>query len=212
MQVTWISTLGLLLSSPVLVIAKPVACGQPPLKPDQLITIAPESSTCQSAPAAGECRTAAQAVPHIVKAFQTYNIASPGEQAALISLMAFETADFKYNINHFPGVPGQGTRNMQSPDYNVLYAKSIPALEKDLAPIIEQPKAVLDLLLTDDDYDFGSAAWFLATQCPEKIRAGLRAGTEEGWRGYITSCVGTTVTEDRKVIWERARKALQVVE
>lgn len=59
----------------------------------------------------GECSTAAQAVPFITKSFATYNVTSRAEQAALISLMAFESGDFKYNRNHFPppGRPGQGS-------------------------------------------------------------------------------------------------------
>lgn len=99
---------------------------------------------------------------------------------------------------------------MQSPDFNARYAKSIPALRKDLAPIAEQPKAVLDLLLTEDAYDFGSAAWFLTTQCSSKVRNALREGTDAGWEMYISSCVGTTVDDDRKSYWQRATKELGV--
>lgn len=110
MQVTWFSTFGFLLFSSVLASAKPFSFGgQRPLKPGQLVAIAPKSKTCEGAPAAVECRTATQAAPFISKSFQTYNISSPAEQAALVSLMAFETDDFKYNKNHFPGVPGQGS-------------------------------------------------------------------------------------------------------
>ena len=101
-------------------------------------------------------------------------------------------------------------RNMQSPDFNALYAKSIPALRPELGPVSGQPEAVLDLLLTEDAYDFGSAAWFLTTQCPSKVRTSLKTGSEEGWKTYLTSCIGTTVTEDRKVVWERAVKVLRV--
>lgn len=100
-------------------------------------------------------------------------------------------------------------RNMQSPDYNALYAESLPDLQKDLAPISGKPEAVLDLILTKDAHDFGSAAWFLATQCSPAVRNALRSGGEDGWRKYITSCVGTTVTEDRREVWERAVEALE---
>jgi hypothetical protein len=99
---------------------------------------------------------------------------------------------------------------MQSPEFNAQYAESIPALKPELGAISGQAEAVLELLLKDESYDFGSAAWFLTTQCEPNVRAALKSGTEEGWQTYITSCVGTTVTEDRKVIWERAVKALQV--
>jgi hypothetical protein len=109
MQVTWFSTFGLLLCSSMLVSAKPVHTRNISLTPEQLIEIAPTSTTCEGAPAAGECATAKQAAPAISKAFKKYGVTSPAEQAALISLMAFETDDFKYNKNHFPGVPGQGS-------------------------------------------------------------------------------------------------------
>lgn len=76
---------------------------------DQILSISPNSSTCDNPPAVGECATADQAAPLISDSFSTYSVDSTAEQAALISLMAFETADFKYNRNHFPGVAGQGS-------------------------------------------------------------------------------------------------------
>ena len=76
----------------------------------QIIDISPNSKTCDNPPAAGECATAKQAVKYISQSFNTYQVTSKAEQAAIISLMAFETADFKYNKNHFPGVPGQGSK------------------------------------------------------------------------------------------------------
>ena len=75
-------------------------------------------------------------LPHIVKSFQHYGISSAGVQAALLSIMAFESGNFKYSINISPGVPGQGTRNMQSPKFNMEYAMSIPALSAQLAPVM----------------------------------------------------------------------------
>ena len=76
------------------------------------MTVAPRSGTCVGAPYPSECRTASQAVDPILKSFETYNIVSGAEMAALISLMAFETADFKYQNNYFPGNPGQGSKLM----------------------------------------------------------------------------------------------------
>ncbi|KAL1981294.1 hypothetical protein VTN96DRAFT_2787 [Rasamsonia emersonii] len=182
------------------------------LTTQRLLTISPNSASCDNAPAPGECSTAAQAVPFITKSFVTYNVTSLAEQAALISLMAFESGDFKYNRNHFPppGRPGQGTRNMQSPTYNQQYAASIPALASQYRSVSGNVSAVLDLLLSDETYDFGSAAWFLTSQCTPAVRAALQSGSEAGWEGYITSCVGTTVTDDRKAYWTRAVQALGV--
>lgn len=77
----------------------------------KLECIAPSSNTCAGASFPDECATASQALPNILDSFQTYKITSWGEQAAIVSLMAFESDDFKYNKNHFPapGRPGQGS-------------------------------------------------------------------------------------------------------
>ena len=130
------------------------------LSVNQILAIAPKSSTCEGAPYPEQCRTAEQALPHIVASFQKYGINSSAEQATLIAIMAFETGDFKYNVNVVPGTPGQGTRNMQSASFNMKYAMSIPSLSAKLAPIMEgPPNGIRDLLTSDDDLDFGSAAW-----------------------------------------------------
>ncbi|KAL8790822.1 MAG: hypothetical protein Q9213_000446 [Squamulea squamosa] len=175
-----------------------------------LLAMAPKSNTCADAKFPAECKTAKEAAPFINASFKTYGITSNGEAAAIISLMAFESGDFKYNINHFPGRPGQGTRNMQMPPFNLEYAQSIPALKDGLAKAGTDVKAVLALLTANGEYDFGSAAWFMKTKCSEKVRAGLKTGTTEAWKAYITECVGTTVTDDRQAGWERAAKAMGV--
>ncbi|KAJ5663675.1 hypothetical protein N7507_004406 [Penicillium longicatenatum] len=178
----------------------------------QIIDIAPTSKTCDNPPAEGECATAEQAAKFASQSFDNYQVTSKAEQAAILSLMAFETDDFKYNKNHFPGVPGQGTRNMQSPDYNKKYANSISALKDKVAEVSNSPADLLDLLREDETYDFGSGAWFLTTQCSEDVRSALQAGDESGWKKYISECVGTTVTDERKEYWQRAVKTLGVTD
>lgn len=80
----------------------------------QILQIAPTSNTCDNPPAKGECATAKQAATFTSQSFDTYNVTSKAEQAAIISLMAFESDEFKYNKNHFPGVPGQGSTYLHS--------------------------------------------------------------------------------------------------
>ncbi|CDM37528.1 hypothetical protein DTO013E5_7675 [Penicillium roqueforti] len=179
------------------------------LTESQLVTIAPSSKSCTDAPAAGECATAKQAAKFTSQSFDTYKVTSKAEQAAVISLMAFESGDFKYNKNHFPGVAGQGTRNMQSPSFNKKYAASLPALKDKLATV-NGPAELLDLLRNDGATDFGSGAWFLTTQCSKEVRAALADGSETGWQRFISDCVGTSVTDERKEYWERAVKAIGV--
>src|SRR5271167_622786 len=94
----------------------------------QLLEIAPGSANCNTA-VNSECATADHAAPFLISAMQTYCIYQPPEIAAVLSLIAYETADFMYNINHFPGRAGQGTRNMQMADFNLQYALSIPELK-----------------------------------------------------------------------------------
>lgn len=178
----------------------------------QILFIAPASSTCAGAPVLNECRTADQAAAAISSSFGMYGITSPGEMAALTSLMAFETDEFKYNVNYHPGNPGQGTRNMQSAVYNLQYALSIPALSSSLQAGVGNPNAVRDLLTANDEFDFGSASWFLVTVCTEAIRAALQSQGRQGWQSYVTNCIGTAPTADREAYWQRAAQVFGAVE
>ncbi|KAJ5569136.1 hypothetical protein N7450_011622 [Penicillium hetheringtonii] len=176
----------------------------------QLIQVAPQSKSCDDDLAKGECATAKTAANSTSQSFNTFKVINKAEQAAILSLMAFESNDFKYNKNHFPGIPGQGTRNMQSAAFNKKYAKSISELEGKVFSVEGSPAALLDLLRENETYDFGSGAWFLTTQCSADVRSALQDGSEAGWKRYITDCVETTVTHERKEYWERAVKALSV--
>ena len=71
-------------------------------------------------------------------------------------------------------------------------------------------KAVLNILLApgNEDVDFGSAAWFLWSQCQAYVREALRTGSEGGWELYLTDCIGTTVTESRRALWIATRDLL----
>lgn len=99
---------------------------------------------------------------------------------------------------------------MQSPSFNKKYASSIPALKDKVAEVSNSPADLLDLLRENETYDFGSGAWFLTTQCSKDVRSALQKGDETGWQKYISDCVGTSVTDERKEYWERAVKALGV--
>jgi len=156
-----------------------------------------------------ECRTAEQALPYIIKSFVDYGLTTRGEQAAALGIMLFESSEFKYNRNHWPGTPGQGTRNMQMPDFNLKYAQDLFPADKVAAAQSATSDPVVGVLnlLRPEAYCFGSAAWFIKTQCSDEVRSGLQSGTESGWEAYITSCVGTTVTSDRHRYWIRSYRA-----
>lgn len=180
----------------------------------QLLAIAPSSSDCTNAPVASECATATQAAPYLINAMSSYKITSPSEIAAVLSLIAYETDEFKYNINHYPGNPGQGTRNMQMASYNLQYAKSIPELQGPLSSITtgsttsglsnDQLNDIRALVLPDQ-YSWASAAWFLTSQC-ESSRPAIQAGGQSGFEAYM-ACVGTSVTDDRLAYWTKAQAA-----
>ncbi|KAF2636630.1 hypothetical protein P280DRAFT_472856 [Massarina eburnea CBS 473.64] len=169
----------------------------------QLTTISPATASCAGADT--ECADAAHAAPAIVKSFDKYGFTAPGVQAALIAVMLFESADFKYNKNKTPGRPGQGTRNMQMAPFNIKYATAL-----NIAGAVAATEAtVLDLLSTDD-LSFGSAAWYLSTQCPASIAKGLEDGSVAGWDAYLVSCLQTTHDPARDPYWTKAKAALGV--
>ncbi len=182
------------------------------LTADQLTQIAPTSNTCTGAAQPDECLTADKAVPFILASFKTYKITAPATQAALIATMALESGEFKYAKNHFPapGRPGQGTRNMQSKEFNDEYAASIPEVAK-LMPEAQKhgDSGVRDLLTNFGDYDFGSAAWFLTSQCTADVQSALAKGGDQAFAGYL-ACIGTQGTNARTKYYQAALKALGV--
>lgn len=180
------------------------------LSSQQLLAIVPKSSSCPSTGQySDECVTATIATGPINKSFSTYSISTPGEAAALIATMAYESGSFEYCIHHFPGpVPGQGTRNMQGYTFNLQYAQSISALSGVLAGAeATGPDAVLQLLIENADYDFGSAAWFYTSQCGASVKSGLQAGTQAGWEAYV-GCIGAEFSDDRTALWTTAMQVL----
>lgn len=176
-----------------------------------LIQIAPTTQSCAGSVAYPECANAYDAAPNMAHSFWQFHIDSFGAQAALVAIVLFETADLKYNHNHFPapGVPGQGTRNMQSPAFNEKYAEYIAAnglsssitMAKVSSAKAYGPDAVL-ALVNDNEWGFASAAWFLATQCPASVKEALADCTQASFESYLTTCVGTTATADRITGWQ----------
>lgn len=171
----------------------------------QLLTIAPTSGTCSGSPFADECATNEQAAPFLIDAMVKYDISTPSEIAAVLSVVAFESGDFKYNINHFPGRPGQGTRAMLMPAFVREYAQSIPELAPTLSAIASGGSDGLNAiraLVLPDQYSFGSAAWFLTSHCRD-VRPALQAGGQAGFEKYM-ECLGVTATPERLAYWHRA--------
>ena len=102
---------------------------------------------------------------------------------------------------------------MLMPNYVEMYAASIPALAGKVVGLA--PADVL-ALVQGDEYSFGSAAWFYSSQCSKSVKDGVRGGTMEGWEGFVTGCVGTSVDkgtgdDSRVAYWQRAMSALSAV-
>ncbi|KAI0429394.1 hypothetical protein F5Y09DRAFT_310428 [Xylaria sp. FL1042] len=156
-----------------------------------------------------DCRTNEDAAGPFIKAMKDYELVSAGQIAAVLALTAFESGDYRYKHNVYPGRPGQGTSNMQMIDYNVQYANSFPELKDKVAAIgtldSDDKKNQLLALVTDDAYNFGSGPWFLTTQCKDVVPQ-LAAGTDEAFTAYM-QCIGVSATSDRMAYWTRAKTA-----
>jgi hypothetical protein len=181
-----------------------------PLTATNLIAIAPQAASCDGAPFPEECADATSAATALNQAFETYNVTSKGEQAAIIAYELFESGDFKYKTNHFPepGRPGQGTRMMAMPDYVKQYATALVGADvvakAEAKGGYEGLKAVLALVNGDDEKSFGSGAWFVSTQCSKDVRAGLVAETKDGWHKFLAECVNTEPNAERDIAWVAA--------
>ena len=85
----------------------------------QITAIAPKSQSCANAPVPKggmpECASAQDAAVYIGESFKTYNVTSRAEQAAVIALMAFESAEFQFNRKQGLGVEGQGSEFFSHP-------------------------------------------------------------------------------------------------
>ncbi|KAJ6783829.1 hypothetical protein PWT90_09289 [Aphanocladium album] len=187
------------------------AAAPPPKAADIIKIIAPGSVSCPPSETQ-ECRTADQAADFLIASMAKYKICTYNEMAAVLSLMAFESVDFRYKHNVYPGRPGQGTANMQMANYNLLYAKSLDGVRDKVADISSVDGLSPDKLnyilslVTPDEHNFGSGPWFLTTQCDKSVRDALKANVDSGFATYM-ACVGVSVTDERRAYLTRAKKA-----
>ena len=148
-----------------------------------------------------------------------YNLTTNSEKAAVLSTMAFESVQFKFNrpVNRNPG---QGTRAMMDKMNNALYALSIPSISDAVRSVIGNvsvtatplangtANAVRNFLTSDPNLDFGAGAWYLATQCNDTVRAAVKTQQEKGWEMYLSGCVKVDPSATgRRSYYEAAVKA-----
>lgn len=182
------------------------------LTAELLSQIAPETASCSGADFPEECADAATAATALNKSFDTYGIKTAGEKAAIIAYTLFESGNYKYSKNHFPGRPGQGTRMMAMPNYIAMYATEVVGADAYAkASAIGGDaglNAVLALVNSDDEKSFGSAAWFYSTKCSADVKAGVVAETVDGWHNFLTQCVGTELDPSRDLPWVAAKAVI----
>ncbi|KAK3906831.1 hypothetical protein C8A05DRAFT_29261 [Staphylotrichum tortipilum] len=160
--------------------------------------IMPSSSSCSGASKPDECRTAEQAAPFISKACSDL---AKAECAATIALMGLESGDMKYKRNLVNA--GQGTANMMSPTFISEYATELFGADKVAGKSLDD---VLSLV-TPDETNFASAAWYLTRKCSATVRSSLATGTDAGWVAY-NQCIGVDgMLSNRVEYWNRAKKA-----
>ncbi|KAJ2004395.1 hypothetical protein GGI04_001303 [Coemansia thaxteri] len=185
---------------------------------DQLNKAMPVRSSdgsCASVSYPSECAPNSRAVAAINAAIAKYGVTQRGEIVALVSLMAYESANWAYNINHFPGRPGQGTRAMLMYNFIEKYAQSLYPAEA--AQVLaggsstDAQNNVRALVLNDND-SFGSAFWYLATQASSyhNSAAKLRSSNAEDFKDYIVNGVGAGWDNDRQATWESVNAALLI--
>ena len=204
-----------------------------------LAIVAPGSTSCSGTRAGAQCATNSQAAQPILDSFKTYGASKPNEQACLIATMAYETSEFQYNHNVFPGRKGQGCRNMQMSTYNIPYAQSLMKSNSSLSDALTKAgltastqassfptpascttaqnatlDAMLDLLTSNPEYDFGAAAWFYSTNCGSQ-KSSVQSGGQNGFNSFLT-CIGITDSSEsngissRLTYYQRAAKGLGV--
>ncbi|CAG7850332.1 SubName: Full=Uncharacterized protein {ECO:0000313/EMBL:CCA73882.1} [Serendipita indica DSM 11827] len=168
------------------------------------------------------CRTADQIATAVNQSFRRFGLDTVGEQAAVFALMAFESGGFQFDVNVFPGRPGQGTRNMMMFDFVLPYAlefnpSAVRAIRSDLvlgrataADVPDdQQRNLIRATVLGDELSFASGAWFLREKCKPDIALGLQSATADAWNRYMDpECVGAGQDPARLALYQAALEAM----
>lgn len=176
------------------------------LTPARLLAVMPRASSCATGPVV-ECLTAVQAAPLLAASFIKYDITHSAAQAAILTLIAVESGELKYNQHYNNGAPaltGQGTYNEMSPSFILQYGLTLDILDTN-------PLIVMKKINQNPENSIASAAWFMRQFCA-LILPRFETAPDDAYRTYITSadCIGTTMSEDRNAYWAKAKAALGV--
>ena len=99
---------------------------------------------------------------------------------------------------------------MMSPTFVAEYVQFL-----NLQTTSTDPATVLGLV-ENDQYSFGSAAWYYHMKCSDSVKTQVQSGSQAGYDAFMTTCVGTQADEgsgstSRLAYWQRATAALGVV-
>ncbi|KAJ2082786.1 hypothetical protein H4R24_001310 [Coemansia sp. RSA 988] len=167
----------------------------------------------------GECVSNAEALEPINKAIRKFGVIERGEIVATLAWMLKESEGWKYNINHFPGDAGKGTRAIMSWTYVNMYAQQVQseAYVKTIGSFNSNPETaddttknkVMELVLNDDD-TFGAGFWFIATQAADfhNSKTQLRDGNLDDYKAYVDKAIETVWDDSRGDWWEKVNSAL----
>ncbi|KAJ2812094.1 hypothetical protein GGI24_006728 [Coemansia furcata] len=168
---------------------------------------------------ASECATNRDAVIGINAGIKAFGVTRRGEVVASIAWMMFESGGWKFNINHTPGTPGQGTKCMMMWEFISEYAMYLfpDDYKKLMGTFAASPDtatnavktSVMNLVLPNN-MSFSAAFWFLVTKAPtyHNNDAKLRDGNMADFQDYVTKGIGTTWTAERQKIWTDVNKAI----
>ncbi|KAI5284370.1 hypothetical protein KEM54_001388 [Ascosphaera aggregata] len=199
--------------------------------------LAPNTKQCGEPSSIFTCRTAKQAVFPILASFFRYNITTATEKAALLSTIIIESDELQYDVSQENPTIGQGTRNMQMPEFNKEYAASLIQTRRDqlethqrlygwanddnmgvdLNVDIMSPMEILDFLNSEDEYSFGSAAWYMTHHCDAETLNNLRTQRTDhiGFFDYLSKCLHIDMDEETPIFKKRLEiydRALEMIE
>jgi hypothetical protein len=104
---------------------------------------------------------------------------------------------------------------LETPDVAGKVASISPGINANMSfdQLNQTPANVMNdirALVLRDDLSFASAAWFLRTKCTPDIATGLTSATDDAWGKYMTICVGTSDTPDRREGYHKALRAYSI--
>lgn len=150
-----------------------------------------KSSNKRADSTSDDCVPFSEAAGPIAAGFDTWKLSSVAEKAGAMAWMIYESKSFTYKLplNHTQAELGKGTSNMQSGDFNVKYAKALSDFGNFNS---SDPGAVVEKLVTKNEWTFGSASWFISTQDDPKHYLASDDATEDDYENYVTKVISTS--------------------